>query len=206
MNVFVLTTGRTGSLSFERACEHINNYTAAHESRSQLTGDARLNFPDNHIEIDNRLSWFLGQLDQAYGDNAIYVHLKRDENAVAKSYARRWNRETSIVRAYAYGVLKLQEHHIKNPEAVCLDFVKTTNANIESFLKDKSKSMTFDLEHLETDFEKFWQLIDAQGDFNQALEAFKSGHNASGSDKKDYTLWAKTIRVIKKLPSFIRNA
>lgn len=206
MNVFVLTTGRTGSLSFERACEHINNYTAAHESRSQLTGDARLNFPDNHIEIDNRLSWFLGRLDQAFGDNAIYVHLKRDENAVAKSYARRWNRETSIVRAYAYGVLKLQEHHIKNPEAVCLDFVKTTNANIESFLKDKSKSMTFDLGHLETDFEKFWELIDAQGDLNQALEAFKSGHNASGSDKKDYTLWAKTIRVIKKLPSFIRNA
>lgn len=206
MNVFVLTTGRTGSLSFERACKHINNYTAAHESRSQLTGDARLNFPDNHIEIDNRLSWFLGRLDQAFGDNAIYVHLKRDENAVAKSYARRWNRETSIVRAYAYGVLKRQEHHIKNPEAVCLDFVKTTNANIESFLKDKSKSMTFDLERLEKDFEKFWQLIDAQGDLNQALEAFKSGHNASGSDKKDYTLWAKTIRVIKKLPSFIKNA
>ena len=40
----------------------------------------------------------------------------------------------------------------------------------------------------------------------QVVEAFKSGHNASGSDKKDYTLWAKTIRVIKKLPAFIKNA
>ncbi len=206
MNVFVLTTGRTGSLSFERACAHMTNYTAAHESRCHMIGDERLNFPDNHIEIDNRLAWFLGDLEKKYGNNAIYIHLKRDEAQVAKSYARRWNRETSIVRAYAYGILKLQEHHIKNPEELCLDFVQKTNANIEAFLADKTQAMTFDLENLDVDFEKFWKLVNAKGDFDKALEAFKSGHNASGSDKKDYTLWAKTIRVIKKLPAFIRNA
>lgn len=206
MNVFVLTTGRTGSLSFERACSHMTNYTAAHESRCQLMGDERLNFADNHIEIDNRLVWFLGALDKKYGDNAIYIHLKRDDVQVAKSYAKRWNRETSIVRAYAYGVLKLQEHHIKNPEAICLDFVQKTNANSEAFLSNKTKSMTFNLENLDADFKLFWDLVGAEGDFQNALAAFKSGHNATGSDNKDYTLWAKTIRVIKKLPAFIRNA
>jgi hypothetical protein len=35
MRVFVLNTGRCGSLTFTRACQaSISNYTAAHESRS----------------------------------------------------------------------------------------------------------------------------------------------------------------------------
>jgi len=206
MNVFVLTTGRTGSLSFERACSHITNYTAAHESRCQLLGDERLNFADNHIEIDNRLSWFLGALDKKYGSEAIYIHLVRDENKVATSYLKRWNRETSIVRSYAYGILKMQEHHINDPKAICLDYVQTTNINIESFLKDKEKSMTFRLEHIDEDFKKFWDLIEAKGDFENALADFKAQHNSTGSDKGLNSFWNKTARVIKKLPAFVRNA
>ncbi|WP_185152863.1 hypothetical protein [Fulvivirga aurantia] len=206
MNVFVLTTGRTGSLSFERACSHIENYTAAHESRCQLLGDERLNFADNHIEIDNRLSWFLGRLGEKYGDNAIYIHLLRDEKKVAASYKKRWNRETSIVRAYAYGILKNQEHHIDDPYNICLDYAENVNTNIRDFLKDKSKTMTFHLENLDKDFKKFWELIDAKGNYEAALEDFKSTHNYTGSDSSDYSLINKTLRVIKKLPSFIRNA
>ena len=32
MRVFVLCTGRSGSTTFVRACQHIDNYTASHES------------------------------------------------------------------------------------------------------------------------------------------------------------------------------
>lgn len=206
MNVFVLTTGRTGSLSLERACSHISNYTAAHESRCGELGAERLNFPENHIEIDNRLAWFLGDLEARYGDNAIYIHLIRDEKKVADSYAKRWNRETSIVRAYAYGIIKLQEHQIKNPTEICLDFVQTTNRNIAQFISDKSKKMTFDISNNAEDFRKFWDLINAQGDYDKAFEELNAVHNAFGSDKHLNSFWNKSLRIIKKLPSFLKNA
>lgn len=206
MNVFVLTTGRTGSLSLERACSHITNYTAAHESRCNELGAERLNFPDNHIEIDNRLAWFLGDLEDKYGDDAVYIHLIRDEEKVAASYAKRWNRETSIVRAYAYGILKLQEHQIENPEEICLDFVQTTNSNITRFLSSKSNKMTFDLSRNEVDFKKFWELISAEGDYDLAFAELNAKHNATGSDKDLNSFWNKSLRIAKKLPSFIRNA
>ena len=85
MNIFVLNTGRCGSTTFIKACQHIQNFTASHESRSVFTGNQRLAYPRNHIEADNRLSWFLGKLDQEYGDNAVYVHLLRDRAATARS-------------------------------------------------------------------------------------------------------------------------
>jgi hypothetical protein len=88
-NVFVLTTGRSGSLTFTRACERITNYTAGHETRSGLLGRERLAYPDRHIEVDNRLAWMLGRLEDAHGDRAFYVHLRRDEEATAESHVGR---------------------------------------------------------------------------------------------------------------------
>lgn len=64
-NVFVLCTGRCGSTTlFAQACQHIENYTASHESKIFLLGDKRLEYSQNHIEVDNRLSWFLGSLEK----------------------------------------------------------------------------------------------------------------------------------------------
>ena len=88
MNIFILNTGRCGSTTFIRACQHISNFTATHESRSGLIGEERLNYPDNHIEADNRLSWFLGRLDRKYGDNAFYLHMSRDRSQTAKVSAK----------------------------------------------------------------------------------------------------------------------
>ena len=36
MNVFVLCTGRSGSVTFYNVCKHIKNYTTSHESRKNL--------------------------------------------------------------------------------------------------------------------------------------------------------------------------
>ena len=207
MNVFVLSTGRTGTMSLERACGHLSNYTVAHESRCNKLGADRLNFPDNHIEIDNRLSWFLGRLDATYGDNAIYIHMIRNSEEVAKSYGKRWNRETSIIRAYAYGILKRQEQHIGNTHDICLDYVETVNENIVQFLKDKSKSMTFRLDNAEEDLKTFWELIDGKGDYSAAQQAFADAANTSAqSTKIQEAPFGKVVRIIKKFPAFLRNA
>src|SRR5664279_6422416 len=88
MNVFVLTTGRAGSESFIAACKHLTNYTAGHESQVSRLGPDRIQYPDRHIEADNRLAWFLGRLEERYGDEAFYVHLVRDRAATAASLVR----------------------------------------------------------------------------------------------------------------------
>jgi len=67
-HVFVLCTGRCGSVSFAKACGHFTNYTAGHDTNRQ-PGPARLDYSARHIEIDNRLAWFLGGLDERYGDD-----------------------------------------------------------------------------------------------------------------------------------------
>lgn len=72
MNIFVLCTGRSGSKTFIKACNHITNYTCGHESRAKrakLESRLNLDYPPNHIEADNRLSWFLGRLVQEGRNN-----------------------------------------------------------------------------------------------------------------------------------------
>lgn len=176
MNVFILNSGRCGSTTFIRACSHITNFTARHESRSGLIGAERLNYPSNHIEADNRLSWFLGRLDQKYGDHAFYVHLSRERDSTAASFARR--SEFGIMSAYREGILLELEG---TPEArdIALDYLDTVETNIECFLKDKTHKMVFRLEEAQAGFTEFWRRIGAKGDLQVALAEWERRYNAS---------------------------
>ena len=174
MNVFVLSTGRCGSTTFAKACQHITNYTAAHESRGGFLGDARFAFADNHIESDNRLSWLLGRLDRAYGDRAVYVHLRRDDLKTARSFMQRFNR--GILRAYRLKIL-MRLPADTAPIDVCLDYCDTVNSNIELFLRDKTRKMDFRMETGREDFQRFWDLIGAEGDREAALAEWDVAHN-----------------------------
>lgn len=177
MNVFVLCTGRCGSLTFVKACKHITNYTFGHESRIHDAGSKRLNFPDNHIEVDNRLSWFLGRLDKQYSDNAFYVHLKRNDVDTANSFLNRYVKSNGIITVYDKGIHLTQR--TLNPLELCLDYVNTVNSNIELFLKDKTKIMTFNIEYAKNDFVIFWNRILAEGNLNAALKEWDIKYNAS---------------------------
>ena len=176
MNVFVLNTGRCGSTTLIAACRHMTNFSAAHESRAACLGDDRFAFPKQHIEADNRLSWVLGRLDRAYGDEAYYVHLSRDPEATAASFARRYR--GGVMRAYRKGILF--EHAAgKDPLDVCRDYCDTVNTNITHFLRDKSHTMTFQLESAKEDFARFWKWIGAEGDLDGGMAEWDRKHNAS---------------------------
>jgi len=175
MNVFILNTGRCGSMTFTMACRHIINFTSAHESRIDLPGPQRLQYPDNHIEADNRLSWFLGRLEQHYGDQAIYVHLKRERQATIDSFIKR--EDFGIMQAYRNGIyLNAEQQPI---DILATDYGDSVNANIEQFLSNKTRTMTFHLETAETDFRTFWELIGAEGDLDSALKEWQITHNKS---------------------------
>ena len=176
MNIFILNTGRCGSTTFIKACQHISNFTAAHESRCTLIGKQRLSYPENHIEADNRLSWILGRLDSVYGDNAFYVHLSREKNKTAESFARR--NEFGIMKAYREGLL-MQEQQNDSALELAHDYIDTIESNIALFLKDKTHTLKFSLENAEQDFSRFWQSINAKGDLDAALAEWNTSYNAS---------------------------
>lgn len=178
MNVFILNSGRCGSSTFIQACRHITNFTAGHESRVHKTGPERLAYPDRHIEADNRLSWLLGRLEHSYGDEAYYVHLRREREAAAASFSRREG--FGIMKAYREGILLEGEAGLTARE-VALDYLDTVEANIGLFLKDKRNRMTFRLENATRDFRAFWQWIGAEGDMERALLEWQTRFNASGS-------------------------
>lgn len=176
MNVFILCTGRCGSTTFIQASSHITNFSSAHESRAGYIGDERLNYPANHIEADNRLSWFLGKLDRKYGNNAIYVHLKRDEVETARSFIKRYN--MGIMAAYANAIIMGRSPEISQFD-LCIDYVKTVNSNIEHFLRNKTMKMIFSLENAKTDFILFWEMIRAEGNLISALADWEIHYNYS---------------------------
>jgi hypothetical protein len=176
MNIFILNTGRCGSTTFIQACRHIVNFSAGHESRLRMIGPERLAYPDRHIEADNRLSWFLGRLDRAYGDEAYYVHLSREREAAAESFARR--ADFGIMKAYREGIL-LEGKVDQTALDIAHDYLDTVEANIKLFLKDKPNQMAFSLARARDDFSAFWRWIGAEGDLDKALLEWDSRYNAS---------------------------
>jgi hypothetical protein len=208
VNVFILSAGRSGSETFARACAHMTNYTSAHESRSGLLGEAHFDYPDSHVESDNRLAWLLGRLDQRFGDRAFYVHLTRETARVAESWARRSH--TGMMNAYRHAILW---HCPKDatPLEVALDYCDTVEENIRLFLRDKSHWMPLRLEEGRERFPEFWRRIGAEGDLEAALAEFDIRHNAAWQQPRAEPgllrgIGSKLYRIGRKLPVFLRNA
>jgi hypothetical protein len=128
------------------------------------------------MEADNRLVWLFGRLDKRFGEKPFFVHLRRNDADVARSYETRAWWEGSITRAYRNGILMLnQDTEID----LCADFVNTVNENISLFLSSNKKSMNFRLENAENDFSRFWSSINAEGDLDAALMEWRKKSNTT---------------------------
>jgi hypothetical protein len=180
-------------VTFSRAAAHIRNFTAGHETRVRFVGDTRVAYPDDHIEVDNRLSWMLGRLDEKFGDRAFYVHLTRDTQATALSFNQRWQMKGSIIAAYRDSILMGGEGA---PLAVCADYVETVNANICSFLADKSHTMHFEMESASDHWPIFWERIGAKGDLQASLSEWKIRHHRTGEGSSSLR---RVIRAARRL-------
>lgn len=121
----------------------------------------------------------LGRLNRAYGTNALYVHLQRDPEAAAQSYAKR--AERGIIFAYRTEILMRAPRLSKEVEMIefSRDYVETVTENIINFLSDKPHQMSFCMENAAVDFPVFWDRTGAQGDFAAALLEWSVRHNAS---------------------------
>jgi len=181
-NIFVLSPGRSGSKSIVEATSHLTNYTSAHESRAARLGNERFNYPDFHIEADNRLCWFFGEMSQRFsGDDVLYVHLKRDLQDTADSFLHRLrnsNYRASIMNAVAHGILMKPGDWTPDQEAeVAKFYVETIHSNIADFVKSKNH-LVVHLQDGGESFDQFISAIDAEGDLEVARATWKQVHNA----------------------------
>lgn len=177
MNIFVLGTGRCGTLTFYKACQHITNYTCGHETKTKVLGDDRVKFPDNHIEIDNRLVWHLGLLSYHNSSNNYFIHLRRDRDSVAKSFLKRFN--AGIMDAYRRGIKGGVQG---DPKEIALDYVdnvEETTLMFFDYMSMKNRVVFINIEDPKYRFKKFWKDIGAQGDLEAALKEFDIKHNKS---------------------------
>lgn len=175
MNVFVLCTGRCASMTFSMACRHLVNFTVGHETQAGLLGSARVEFPDDHIEVDNRLTWFLGRLAKRYGKDAFYVHLKRDRLKAAESFLRRY--DDGVMAAWRRHI-HMGLHEDADPLVVCLDYVDAVTACIEHFLRDK-QWLEVNVETIADDFPRFWRWISGTGNLGAAMDEWRHRYNAT---------------------------
>lgn len=197
MRIFVLTTGRSGSKTFFNACRCVENFSAGHESTAFRDP---MEYPDGHIEIDGMLSFMLGTLDLHYGDAPIFVHLTRNPEDVARSWARRmpdaesWPRWLRIqmgltarrrfrqTRAVFIGHnLYSGAGRLSNEEriAAARKYVDRANDNIRHFLKDKSKVVDIEIEQPDQTFRKLWEMAGFEGSLDRAMDELGTVYNAS---------------------------
>lgn len=177
MNVFVLSAGRCGSSTFAEACKHITNYTSGHETRADKIND-RLKYPSNHIEVDNQLSFMLGRLDEQYGNEGAYVHLKRDLCDTAKSWVKKENMHARKGRIWFYKRQVILGKGKYDQMEVAKHYCKTVDKNIEKFLKDKNKKMTIEIENAGNKADELFKMIKAKGDIDGFEDEFKKKHNS----------------------------
>jgi len=180
MNVFCLTTGRSGSTTFAKSCSHASNYTSGHETRTQHIGHERLNYPDFHIEADNRLTWFLGQLEDRFGDTAIYIHLIRNREETITSYSKRTVWVGGIMKAFGHGIL-MNDRDYSDDEwrKIAGFYYDTVNDNVKYFLMNKSRVITLHTESPELGLQQLWDIAGINGDFKKAISEWKIRYNAS---------------------------
>lgn len=185
MRVFVLCTGRCGSTTFVQAANHADNFSAGHETQVHHMGystSPRTEYPDNHIEVDNRLVWFLGRLYQRYGETPLYVHLRRDAASTAESFAHpKFFEGEGLMRAYRTGMIRTQQHVRSEPmptdEQVARHYVDTVHAQIETFLRERDHTATVHLSEAKNDFAEVWDRISAAGDKQAALAEWNVRYN-----------------------------
>jgi len=179
MNVFVIGTGRCGSVTFSKACQHIANYTSGHETHAGILTDERLKYSDAHVEVDPHLAWTLGLILNRY-PNAFYVHLQRRRDEVLQSWFRRGihpNRGAAplIDVMFQTNSARLSPHQYRDSLALLYD---TVTANVANGLT-QVRSMDVWLHEAKESFPAFWRAIDAEGDLESARCEFDKHYNQS---------------------------
>lgn len=170
MRVFVIGTGRCGTVSFREACRHIENFSDGHESRCGL-----LEYPDNHIEVNPQARGLVKHLAQKYPE-ARWVHLIRDPETCIPSLAAMGR---GIIMEY-YGRINPSVQISPSNGDIAYRFYWQENDLIEvqlEHLVPPAQRMKIRLETVREQWRTFWDWIGARGDFAASLASWDTPRN-----------------------------
>jgi len=167
MRVFVLGTGRCGTVTFSKACNKIRNFSCSHESKttSQRQVFGCLEYPDNHIEIDPRLSYHYPLIIKKYPE-AIIFHLKRGRDKCIRSLSKRSS--LKYYSTFHYGWFD------GNYEKAAELYYDNTTMMLEKFI-DKERTLL--LENIQEDFLRFCKIIEADCDYKKTGDILEKKYN-----------------------------
>lgn len=165
----------SGTSTFIRACRHLTNFTVGCSAAIPLIGEPQFQYPDNHIEVDPRLVWFLGPLMRRYPD-AVYVHLRRREEDVIASLMNFPIRSSQEPLLKALQGMLPPDASTELRRSVLQMYVNSVNASAETFLRTRS-SMNLWLHGMRESFPVFLDYIGAQGDISAAVAEWRE-HDA----------------------------
>jgi hypothetical protein len=178
MRVFVTGTGRCGTVTFAKACRHISNYTAGHETKTGAVTDLR--YPDRHIEVAPHLVWVMPQLLDKY-PNAFWVHLRRDATACITSLSKRQSLFKFAAFAHGFKLKPDANKPVILRQLAALHY-HNVNGAIEAFLEARrcpEFCMTIHIEGAAKLWPTFCKSIAAQDARAKALQTLKHKHNTS---------------------------
>lgn len=189
MNIFAISPGRTGTTTMAAAFDLLEGFTAAHESRVQMLGSARLDYPTNHIECDNRLVFFLADLSLKYGRDSILVRVERNRDDIATSYGKRWAK-MNIMKAWSQGV-HLRDLSLNNDEVI-FDYIDFVYRQIEFFQGFFREVITIDIDSPRHGTEALLTSIGRAQQLDEVLDVLSTRREniaTSGLRKKLADLW-----------------
>jgi hypothetical protein len=173
--VFVLGTGRCGTVTFSHACRHLTNFTVGHET--PIPED--LNFGrQDHIEVSPRLTWVLSLLEYQFAqeDGTFFVQLQRDKQGVCDSWTSRGqNRGASHFGRLTWGDQSRPPPDVVN--SMCYDSMTWAISQLGE--RYPHKYMLIRLETVEQQWDEFCTRIGAAGDLDAGRAEFKKKYNAT---------------------------
>ncbi len=170
MRVFVVGTGRCGSVTFYQACSHMTNFSSGHETlATQKIGC--LNYPDDHIECSPPLLLSAPALIKAYPD-AKWIHLVRERESCIKSLE---GQVAESLKRFAGQWWLRQKPEPKSAAPVFYD----TCIGLAEALLPRDRMLVVQMESAYQSWEEVWAFLGAQGNFeasrNEWLKKYNSG-------------------------------
>ena len=165
MNIFVIGSGRCGTLTFSKSISHCTNYTVGHESHAGSVD--RLNYPENHIEVSSHLTLYWPMLRKRY-PQCRFVWIQRvDDVRCARSISKLQGGQ--IVRDFCNVF-----HQQPNPVLIegALDIYDMMNAQGEA-----SGAFRIEMENAKAQWQRCWDFMGCEGDFELSLNEWDTRYN-----------------------------
>lgn len=168
VRVFVVGTGRCGTVTFYRACRHIIGFTCDHEGKAGSVPPWYFN--DNHIEIGSHLYPQMSQLVKRYPD-ARWVHLYRNKKDCVRSIVTQCRTEMEHYSQMWFHAFRA------SPEKIAAAYYDSVNATIPVVVPE---CLPIPIEHATELWEVFLDYIGGPECSPDAVKELELQYNATG--------------------------